>query len=182
MALKYGDVVVKVQRIPGKDGTATISRVNAIVLGSALKHALSNDRKPLTDAAGQKLAPVEHIDIAFPDPGLVPDGQALKTRNVDSIFRLAYDVKPYEEGAAIGFELGPTEENIEGVCQALEASRAASAEYASTVEQLRADNAELVAKLATIPIAGTIGEGAQAAPVQEAEDKGGSPITDTDQD
>jgi hypothetical protein len=108
MALKYGDVVVKVQKVNGKDGTVTVSRVNAIVLASSLKQGLRADRKPLTDTAGKKLAPVEHIDLAFPDPGLVPEGQTLKTRNVDSIFRLAYDVKPWEKDAQIGYELPGT--------------------------------------------------------------------------
>jgi hypothetical protein len=105
MALNYGDVVVKVQKSRGFDGEITVTRVNAIVLASSLKAQLGADRKPLTDAAGKPLAPVEHIDLAFADPGLVPKGQVLKTRNVDSIFRLAYDVTPYREGAQIGFEV-----------------------------------------------------------------------------
>ena len=106
MPLKYGDVVVKVQKLRGKDGAVTISRVNAIVLSSSVKTALGADRKPLTDADGKKLEPVEHIDLAFPDPGLQ---QPLKTRAMDLIFRPAYDVAPWTEDAWIGYEVPVTE-------------------------------------------------------------------------
>jgi hypothetical protein len=159
MALKYGDVVVKVQKVNGKDGTVTVSRVNAIVLASSLKQGLRADRKPLTDTAGKKLAPVEHIDLAFPDPGLVPEGQTLKTRNVDSIFRLAYDVKPWEKDAQIGYELGPTEENFDALLAALQDLRKANADNLAGLEDAKAQVAKLIEELAAIPVKRTVGEG-----------------------
>jgi hypothetical protein len=161
MALKYGDVVVKVQKSRGKDGEVIVTRVNAIVLSSVLKQPLGADRKPQTDAAGKKLAPVEHIDLAFPDPGLVPEGQSLKTRNVDSIFRLAYDVKPWAEDAQIGFELGPTAENHEDLIEALGASRDANLQIHAELEAANGQVVDLTAKLAAIPLERSVGQGAQ---------------------
>lgn len=94
--LVYGDSVVLVRR--AQDGTT--SRTNAIVLASIVRVPLNLDRKPIKDAK-----PIEHLDVAFPELSLAPNGQGLKTRNLEEIFRLAYDVTPFEEGKWIGFEV-----------------------------------------------------------------------------
>lgn len=94
--LVYGDSVVLVRR--AQDGTT--SRTNAIVLASTVRVPLNLDRKPIKDAK-----PIEHLDVAFPELSLAPNGQGLKTRNLEEIFRLAYDVTPFEEGKWIGFEV-----------------------------------------------------------------------------
>lgn len=94
--MKYGDAVTFVQ----KSSDGTVRRLNAIVLATAAHVALTADRKPVPDADAS-----EHLDIAFPVPTLVPEGQVLKTRNVEEVFRLAYDVAPYVEGAWVGYEL-----------------------------------------------------------------------------
>jgi hypothetical protein len=93
--MKYGDAVTFVQ----KSSDGTVRRLNAIVLATAAHVALTADRKPVPDADAS-----EHLDIAFPVPTLVPEGQVLKTRNVEEVFRLAYDVAPYVEGAWVGYE------------------------------------------------------------------------------
>lgn len=95
MAKIYGDSVVLVRRT--QDGT--ITRTNAIVLASTARVPTTLDRKPIKDA---KL--VEHLDVAFPELSLAPNGQVLKTRSLEEIFRPAYGVAPWEEGAWIGFE------------------------------------------------------------------------------
>lgn len=100
MGLKYGDMVTLVK----KSREGSIQRVNAIVLLSALHGPLGQDRRPLV-VDGKALPAVEHLDLAFPDPGLVPAGQTLKTRNVELIFRLAYDVAEWNESLWIGFEV-----------------------------------------------------------------------------
>lgn len=104
--MKYGDAVVLVQKNP--DGT--VRRGNAIVLASSLHVPTTADRKPVKDADAS-----DHLDLAFPVPTLVPDGAAPKTRNVDELFRLAYDVAPYVEGAQVGYEVAEVEDGrIEG--------------------------------------------------------------------
>ena len=100
MALKYGDGVTLVQK--ARDGSLT--RVQAIVLAMSEMTPTSADRKPLTDAAGEKLAPQPHVDLAFPRLGLAPHGQTLKTRDPEIIFQLAYAVAPWADGLWIGYE------------------------------------------------------------------------------
>lgn len=100
MSLKFGDAVILVQ----KSGDGTISRTNAIVLGSRIQpfnvnraHALKDDsRKPLPEG--------EYLDLAYPNLGLAPEGTTLKTRTPDVIFRLAYDVHVWSEELWIGWE------------------------------------------------------------------------------
>ncbi len=72
--LEYGDAVVLVQKLA--DGS--VRRTNAIVLAPAAKG---------------------RFDLAYPTPGLPP-----KTRSLELIFRLAYNVPAWVEGAWIGFE------------------------------------------------------------------------------
>lgn len=90
----YGDAVVFVQ----KQGDGSTWRVHAIVLASSLHGRLTLDRQPLPDSE-----PVEHVDLAFPVMSLVPGGQAPKTRDMAEIFRPAYDVAPWVEGAWTGY-------------------------------------------------------------------------------
>lgn len=96
---KYGDAVVLVQK---NNSDGSLRRLNAIVLASSLHVPTTADRKPVKGAE-----PIEHLDIAFAVPTLVPDGQVLKTRNLEEIFRHAYDVPVYTEGAWLGYELLP---------------------------------------------------------------------------
>lgn len=102
--MKYGDRVILVQK--STDGS--LRRLNAIVLASTVHIPLTHDRKPLKDAEA-----CAHVDIAFAVPTLVPDGGVLKTRDTGEIFRPAYDVAPYTEGAWIGYEVDP--EKAEGL-------------------------------------------------------------------
>lgn len=93
--MKYGDRVTLVQK--STDGS--LRRLNAIVLATARHIPLTHDRKPVQDAG-----PSDHVDLAFPVPTLVPDGAVLKSRDTGEIFRIAYDVAPYADGAWIGYE------------------------------------------------------------------------------
>lgn len=93
--MKYGDAVVFVQ----KQGDGSLRRVNAIVLASSVHGAVTADRKPVLGSPKE-----EHLDLAFPVMSLVPDGQVLKTRNLEEIFRPAYDVRPWADGAWVGWE------------------------------------------------------------------------------
>lgn len=126
--MKYGDAVVLVL----KTGDVT-SRLNAIVLASSLHAPMTLDRKPVPDAEV-----CEHLDIAFPVASLVPDGGILKTRNMDEIFRPAYNVGPYVDGAAIGFELLPeVDDRINGSPR--EVFIAQFGEASETIARLRKD-------------------------------------------
>lgn len=111
MALKYGDAVVYVKKSP--DGK--ISRVNAIVLSSALRVPTTADRKPVKGAS-----PVEHVDLAFPENV----GQILKVRHMDAIFKPAYDQAPWADGKHSGWE---------------PASAAAVAGYQTRIAELEAE-------------------------------------------
>lgn len=91
--MKYGDVVLKLQSADGK-----VTMVPAIVLGSTTHVPVGGDRKPIAGAEAEV-----HVDIAYPDLNLVREGETLKTRDVASIFKLAYDVAPWRRGAAIGY-------------------------------------------------------------------------------
>jgi hypothetical protein len=96
---KYGDSVILVKK--AADGT--VSRLNAIVLASAFHSPSGADRKVIK-VNGEALPARLHLDLAFADPGLVPPGQTLKTRDVALIFRHAYDVPEWEASRWIGFE------------------------------------------------------------------------------
>lgn len=111
--MKYGDVVVLVQK-NGSDGS--LRRLNAIVLASA-NHAPNVLGKPASDVKKLHADAVEHLDLAFAVPTLVPDGGVLKTRNLEEIFRPAFTVAPYVADAWIGWEPAVAEvvdERIEG--------------------------------------------------------------------
>lgn len=169
MPLKYGDVVVKVQRL--RDGS--ISRVNAIVLASAVHVPTAVDRTPLKDAAGQVVAASEHIDLAYPDPGLVTEGQTLKTRNVESIFRLAYDVAPYESGNAIGWERPLSGDVLVKLLTSHASTLQTALATEKICEDLRAKVADLEAAAAqtTVAVQGTVGDTGAGAPSAEDLDR-----------
>lgn len=105
MSHKYGDAVLLVQK--SRDGN--VRRVNAIVLGSRDRSPTSADQKIL-EVDGVALPEEEHLDLVYPDPGLVPEGQMLTTRDVDSIFRKTYETRAWTEDAWIGFEEGAQEQ------------------------------------------------------------------------
>ena len=77
----------------------------------------------------------------------MPAGQELKTRNVDSIFRLAYDVAPYQSGNAIGWE-----RSLSG--QVLMSMLEAHASTVRTALATEADFEDLKAKLAELEAGG----------------------------
>jgi hypothetical protein len=114
--LKFGDAVVLVQK--SRDGE--ISRVNAIVLHSVVQPDGAEEFSPkeaevqraLKAANGKPLPGGEYVDLAFPNLGLTPQGQPLTTRSVELIFKLAYTVAPWKEGAWLGWEAGPTQKAI----------------------------------------------------------------------
>ena len=99
MALKYGDAVVLVKKSP--DGLSE-TRVNAIVMASSAHAPTTHDRKVIK-VDGKALPPEEHLDVAFARP--MPDGHALKSPDLGQVFQPAYDVRPYGEGVALGWEL-----------------------------------------------------------------------------
>lgn len=103
--MKYGDAVVFVQ----KQVDGSIRRANAIVLASRIYAPIGQDRKPVAGASKE-----EHVDLAFPVLSLAPEGHVLKTRNLEEIFRPAYDVRQYVDGAWVGFELPAVIDRIEG--------------------------------------------------------------------
>lgn len=103
--MKYGDAVVFVQ----KQVDGSIRRANAIVLASRIYAPIGQDRRPVAGADKE-----EHVDLAFPVLSLAPEGYVLKTRNLEEIFRPAYDVRQYVEGAWVGFELPAVTDRIEG--------------------------------------------------------------------
>ena len=98
MALKYGDAVVLVKKSP--DGLSE-TRVNAIVMASSAHAPTTHDRKVIK-VDGKPLPPEEHLDVAFARP--MPDGHALKSHDLGQVFQPAYDVRPYGEGVALGWE------------------------------------------------------------------------------
>ena len=99
MALKYGDAVVLVKKSPdGKSET----RVNAIVMASSAHAPTTHDRKVIK-VDGKALPPEEHLDVAFARP--MPDGHALKSHDLGQVFQPAYDVREWQEGVALGWEL-----------------------------------------------------------------------------
>ncbi len=101
MALKYGDAVVLVQRLP--DGT--LRRVNAIVMHSAVQPPNVHRSKALKDHRGI-IPEGEYLDIAF--PRVLADGQALKSRTMEALFQPDWAVPAWKEGANKGWELPAT--------------------------------------------------------------------------
>jgi hypothetical protein len=104
MPLKYGDSVILIQKSP--DGT--LRRVNAIVLESRTQPPNATRPQGLRNSQGALLAEGEYLDVHFPDPSLVADGRVLKTRAPEVIFRPAYSVPPWKDGAWIGWQYGST--------------------------------------------------------------------------
>ena len=101
MALKYGDAVVLVQRLP--DGT--LRRVNAIVMHSAVQPPNVHRSKALKDHRGI-IPEGEYLDIAF--PRVLAYGQALKSRTMEALFQPDWAVPAWKEGANKGWELPAT--------------------------------------------------------------------------
>ncbi len=97
MTKNYGDAAVLLRR--ASDGSVTLT--NAIVLASRIRVRTTLDRKPV---AGSE--PVEHLDLAYPQPNAAPKG-ILRTSNMEDIFRLAYDIAPWEDGQWIGYMVAP---------------------------------------------------------------------------
>ena len=97
MALNYGDAVVLVKKSPGGEN---VTRVNAIVLASSAHAPMTHDRKVIR-VDGKALPPEEHLDVAFARP--MPDGHVLKSHDLGQVFQPAYDVRPWQEGMALGW-------------------------------------------------------------------------------
>lgn len=102
---KYGDVVVLVQK---DAASGELRRTSAIVLSSMVSLPVNpNDRTPTKEVKEERIAAgeeVEHLDLAYPVAMVLP-GSEPKTRNMEEIFRPAYHVAPYVDGAWIGYEV-----------------------------------------------------------------------------
>jgi hypothetical protein len=111
MALKYGDVVVLVlkSRVEDKD---VLRRVNAVVLDSAIQLPGATSRTGLKTAHGIVLPEGEYLDVCYPDPALVSEGQRLKSRNIEQIFRFASAVPAWKDGLWVGWEV-PSAPSVE---------------------------------------------------------------------
>lgn len=103
MALKFGDSVILVQKSRGGDGKETVSRVNAIVLASAVQAPDVHRSQALRDHKGNTLAAGEYLDLAFPNLGLALEHTPIP-RAVEQIFKLAYSVAPWTPDKWIGWE------------------------------------------------------------------------------
>lgn len=111
MAHKATDVVVLLMK--SRDGK-TVNRVNAIVLHSRVQpdgaEKLSpkevEKRRLLKGPMGKPIAGGEYLDVAYPDPALssINGGEHISSRDASVIFRFAYTVPKYTDGAAIGWE------------------------------------------------------------------------------
>lgn len=129
--MKYGDRVTLVQ----KNTDGSLRRLNAIVLASSTHTPLTHDRKVVKDAK-----PCLHIDLAYAVPTLVPDGGVLKTRNMEEIFRPAYDVAPYLDDAWIGYEVvADASDSIAHLETALAAERAKCGAALAEIAKLKAE-------------------------------------------
>lgn len=112
--MRYRDAVTLVR----KDPRGNLERVPAIVLAANVHVPLGADRKPVKDAPAAL-----HVDLAFPVASTTPDGSGPKTRSMDEIFRLAYDVPP-SDGESYGWTnpcpplnadvAGPSAEDADG--------------------------------------------------------------------
>jgi hypothetical protein len=137
--LKFGDAVVLVQK--SRDGE--ISRVNAIVLHSVVQPDGAEEFSPkeaevqraLKAANGKPLPGGEYVDLAFPNLGLTPQGQPLTTRSVELIFKLAYTVAPWNEGAWLGWE--PAVAPAEEVADPTESEKKAAEATSTKVRQIK---------------------------------------------
>ena len=130
MALKFKDAVLYVTKSP--DGT--ISRVNAIVLRSALHAPIGVDRRPIKDVPEE-----EHVDLAFPASTVQP-----KSNDVDGIFRVAVAQRRFVDGLSSGWENEP------GIALASEIVEKENALAAATrsVQELSAEVETLHKKIA----------------------------------
>lgn len=132
--MKYGDAVVLVQKSPG-DGS--VSRTNAIVLASTVQ---SEERThAMKDHRGATVADGEYLALAYPNLGLVPEGQVLNTRTPEVIFKLTYDTPRWKDGAWIGWEPAPSEEDVRVLTEALDVARQAIGRLGEEVATLMAN-------------------------------------------
>lgn len=170
----YGDAVVFVQKQP--DGS--LRRSNAIVLASSLHSPTGPDRKPLKDADGVVLPKEEHLDLAFAVLSLAPEGQVLKTRNMDEIFRPAYDVRPAVDGAWVGWEEMPqpawmqSRGTAQGSCSGssgTEKYTAAKGDYAQSGDPYGIEK-EYTAQSAAVDVQGNSETPVRSLPTQEETD------------
>lgn len=116
MSHKYGDAVVLVLKsVNPSTQEASINRVNAIVLGSFVQPDGAEKFSPkeveakraLKGPDGKAFPGGEYLDLVYPNPGLVPPGSTVSTRDPSIIFQHTYHTAPFKEGAFIGWEAVP---------------------------------------------------------------------------
>lgn len=136
MPLKFGDAVVLVQKSP--DGI--VRRVNAMVLTSAVQPSNPNPSQALKDHKGV-LDPGEYLGLIF--PRAFPEGQVPKTSDLDVLFQRTVGTGPWKDGAWIGWESSPRQDDMKGLLDAYEKATGLLAE-------MRQQNELLTAELAAV--------------------------------
>jgi hypothetical protein len=100
---KYGDVVLLVVPAPGhpkETDTGTIE-VNAVVLQSLVHPLTDKEGNFLKDAEGNFSEPVEHLTVAYAEPG--KGVQVMSGQQVQGAMKFLFSVTPLQPGHTIGF-------------------------------------------------------------------------------